>query len=212
MKKTLLSSLFLVSSLSFAAVPIDGLYGEVFGGYTYMPDNIFTTLNGILFTNVKYNSGYHGGGRLGYKDAPMRYEVEASYLTAFPSRLRVNGFNQTNFSGQTSATTGLINAYYDFPELIATLSPFISGGIGYAYLSSRLYTRGPLGVFQFRATDSVFAYQGSVGLTYNFVSNYALDVAYRYLGTSTAGQFGSTFQAHMASAGVTYRFDGGEYK
>jgi opacity protein-like surface antigen len=212
MKIKLLSSLILATSLSYAAQPINGWYGEVFGGYTYMPSNLFTTVNGLTFTDVHYNSGYHGGGRLGYKDNPLRYEGEISYLTAFPSSFNVNFIKRTLFSGQTSATTALANIYYDFPELILTLTPFISAGIGYAYISSHLLSTGPTFVSDFRATDNVFAYQGSVGLAYNFVDNYSLDIAYRYLGTSHVDRMGSQFQAHMASAGVTYRFDGVYYK
>lgn len=214
MKIKLLSSLLLASTLGYSAAPINGLYSEVFGGYTYMPTNVFTTLNGTVFTNAHYNSGYNGGGRLGYKDLPMRYELEVSYLSALPSALNVNYVNQTaGLSGQTSAVVGLINAYFDFPAVIPTLNPYISGGIGYAYVSSRISSDLSPTAFQFRATDNAFAYQGSVGIAYNFAYNYSLDIAYRYLGTSKINDMGQIFQAHMASAGVTYRFDcGGEYK
>lgn len=212
MKIKLLSSLLLASGLSYAAAPINGWYGEVFGGYSYMPSNLFATLNGLTFTDVHYNSGYHGGGRFGYKDNPLRYEAEITYITAFPSNFNVNFVRRTSFSGQTSATTGLANIYYDFPELILTLTPYISGGIGYAYVSSRLLSTGPLFVSEFRGTGSAFAYQGSVGIAYNFADNYSLDIAYRYLGTTNIRQIGSQFQAHMASAGATYRFDGVYYK
>jgi opacity protein-like surface antigen len=212
MKIKLLSSLLLASTFAYAAVPINGLYGEVFGGYTYMPTNVFTAYNGTTFTNAHYNSGYHGGGRFGYKDNPMRYELEVSYLSAIPSQLNVDAVDLRGLSGQTSAAVGLINAYFDFPEIIPTLNPYISGGIGYAYVSSRISTTISSPSFLFRATDSAFAYQGSVGIAYNFAYNYSLDVAYRYLGTSHINEMGENFQAHMASAGVTYRFDGGEYK
>ncbi|MCX7115844.1 MAG: outer membrane beta-barrel protein [Gammaproteobacteria bacterium] len=212
MKRTLFSSLFLTSSLAFSAVPIDGWYAEIFGGYAYLPNNIQTTLNGLYWSNVNYTAGYNGGGRIGFKSNPLRYEAEVAYISATPNAFKVNYINQTNLSGQTSATTAMVNAYYDFPAIITPLEPFIGLGIGYAYVNAHLFGTGPTLSTEFRGTNSAFAYQGTVGLTYNFVDNYALDVEYRYLGTNNVSELGKMFQANFASAGVTYRFDGGSYK
>ncbi|OGV26118.1 MAG: hypothetical protein A3F18_05380 [Legionellales bacterium RIFCSPHIGHO2_12_FULL_37_14] len=203
--------LYLISGLNYAAAPINGWYSEIFGGYTYIAGNINTTYTGYTFNRSAYNSGYNGGGRIGFKDYPMRYEGEISYLTAFPSQYYVDNVRQTGYSGMTSATAALANVYFDFPEIIITLTPYLSGGIGYAYLSTNLTSTGPTTTYQFRNSGSVFAYQGSAGLSYNFANNYSLDVAYRYLGTTTSGM-GVPFQAHMAIAGATYRFDGENYK
>ncbi len=212
MKRILFSSLFLKSSLAFSAAPINGWYGEIFGGYSYLPNNIQTTLNGLYWSNVTYNAGYNGGGRIGYKSNPLRYEAEVTYIGAADSGFKVNNIKQINISGETSATTAMVNAYYDFPGFIVPLEPFIGLGIGYAYVNAHLYGTGPTLSTEFRGADSAFAYQGTVGLTYNFVDNYALDIEYRYLGTNNVSELGKIFQANMAIAGVTYRFDGGTYK
>ena len=159
MKLKLLSGLMLASFNSFAAAPINGLYAEVFGGYSYLPDNINTTLNGTSFSQVHYNSGYHGGGRFGYKDNPLRYEAEVIYISALPSQININQTQESNLSGQTNATAGLLNVYYDFPEFIPTLTPFLSGGIGYAYISSNITGSIKNISYQFRGTDNAFAYQ-----------------------------------------------------
>lgn len=204
--------LSIASGFTYAATPINGWYSEVFGGYNYLPSNIHTVYNGYTINRSKYNSGYNGGGRIGFKDSPMRYEGEISYITAFPSQYYINNVRQTGYSGQSSATAALANVYFDLPEMVIALTPYISGGIGYAYLSTNLTSTGPTTTYRFKETDSVFAYQGSVGLNYNFVNNYSLDIAYRYLGTSSAGHIGAPFQAHMAVAGATYRFDGVDYK
>lgn len=211
MKRFALLCVFL-SPLAFAAEPIDGLYAEIFGGYSYLPNNLNTTLNQLSWTEARYISGYNVGGRYGYKSNPMRYELEVGYISASANRFNVNNILQTGISGQTNATDALINVYYDGHEFVRTIVPFIGGGIGYAYVSSHLYGSGPSMETEFRGTDSVLAYQGTVGLAYNFVDNYALSIAYRYFGTTKADQLGEAFQAHLASAGVTYRFDGGYYK
>ena len=60
--------------------------------------------------------------------------------------------------------------------------------------------------------DNVFSYQGTAGITYNFAEQYAVNIAYRYIATSKPEDFGRIFQAHLASAGVSYRFDCDTYK
>lgn len=212
MKRLMFASVCLLSTSVFSAVPIDGWYAEIFGGYTYMPGNVDTTLNGLYWSDVKYQSGYNAGGRFGFKDNPMRYEGEVGYISASANQFNVNGISQTGISGQTTATTAMVNAYYDFPEIIETLSPFLGAGIGYAYVSSHLFGGGPSMLTEFRGTNSAFAYQGTAGIAYNFVDNYSLSIAYRYFSTNRISQLGNTFQVHMASAGVTYRFDGNLYK
>lgn len=212
MKKQYLFSLLLVSNLAVAAVPIEGWYAEIFGGFSYLPNNIDTTLNGLTWTRAHYVSGYNGGGRFGYKDTPMRYEAEVAYISADVNRFLVNQIYQTGVTGQSTATTAMVNAYYDFPEVIRTIQPFLGFGIGYAYANAHLFGSGPTSLTEFRGSNSVFAYQGTLGLAYNFVDNYSLDIEYRYIGTNNVSQLGKIFQANLAIAGVTYRFDGGLYK
>lgn len=202
----------LASNLSLAAVPIDGWYSEVFGGYSYIPNNVNTTLNGLNWTDPHYISGYHGGGRFGYKDAPMRYEAEVAYISGDVNRFKVDDIYQTGITGQTSSTNAMVNVYYDFPEVIKTIEPFAGVGIGYAYVNAHFYGSGPSTTTEFRGANSAFAYQGTLGLAYNFANNYSLDVAYRYFATDNISELGKMFQAHLASAGVTYRFDGDLYK
>ena len=50
---------------------------------------------------------------------------------------------------------------------------------------TNLDSTGPFRTTYFTATDNSFAYQGTAGLTYNFSENYAVNLAYRYVATSS---------------------------
>lgn len=212
MKITLLSAALLASGIATAATPVDGWYISVFGGYTYFPENVNTTVDGILFDHSQFTNGYNAGGRVGYQSNPIRYELEYTYISATSRMFSVNNLPQINIDGFTSANMMMGNVYFDTPEIAPSLVPFLGVGIGYSYLQSSLNSSGPQGTFYFRGTDNEFTYQGTAGLTYNFAENYALNVAYRYMATTHASSFGDNYQAHIANAGFVYRFDRGSYK
>lgn len=212
MRIKLFSAALLASSLATAATPVDGWYSSVFGGYTYAPDNVYTTVNGVFINGTRYNDGYNAGGRFGYQSNPLRYELEYTYLEASAKRFDIGYTRQDGVTGFTSANLLMANAYYDFPEMLPAISPFLGAGIGYAYLQASLNATGPSVASYFRTTDSAFAYQGTAGITYNFAENYAVNLAYRYVATDRPDGFGRVFQAHMASAGAVYHFDRVSYK
>lgn len=214
MKKLSAACLLCVSSSAMAMVPIDGWYASIFGGVSYVPDNInITTINGATYRNSKYNTGYDAGGNLGYKSNNLRYEFEGTYIEAKPKRFNINGITQTGVNGHTSASSGIVNVYVDFDGFIAPeLQPYLGAGIGYAYVNTRLSSTGPLGNTNFKDTHTVFAYQGKAGLTYVFAENYSTYLGYRYFATNKVRNMGKLFQAHLANFGVTYRFDEAQYK
>jgi opacity protein-like surface antigen len=202
----------LFGSLLFAATPIDGLYSSFFGGYAYVPGNVNKTYYGLQRNNVSYQSGFDGGGNIGFKSNPMRYEGEISYLKANANKFKINSTTQTSVSGYNQAAFALANIYYDFPRLDATLQPYLGVGIGYGWIQSKLDSKGPSGATAFTINSSSFAYLGNVGVTFNFAENYALSLGYRYITTLNIFDFGKRFQAHVANLGATYRFDGNNYK
>ncbi|KTC81474.1 outer membrane protein [Legionella brunensis] len=218
MRIAFFSAAMLASSLASAAVPIDGWYASVFGGYTYIPDNISNTTFGLLRAHPSYNSGWNGGGRIGYQSMPLRYEGEITYIDANLSKFKINDARQVGVDGETTGTFAMANVYYDFPEMVPCIAPFLGVGIGYGYVTARLNGDGPIGILgpalhtRFKITDNVFAYQGTGGFTYNFAENYAVNLAYRYIGTQRATEFNKVYQAHLASVGAIYRFDGASYK
>lgn len=224
MRIAFFSAVMLASSLVAAAPPIDGWYASVFGGYTYIPDNVSNTTAHTLFpyallrAHPSYNNGWNAGGRVGYQSTPLRYEAEVTYLRANLNKFKINQARQLGVDGDTTGTFGMANVYYDFPEMVPCIAPFLGVGLGYGYVTARFNGRGPIGVLgplvatRFKVDDSVFAYQATGGFTYNFAENYAVNIAYRYIGTERADQFNKVYQAHLASVGAIYRFDGASYK
>lgn len=212
MRIALFSAAILASTIAAAATPVDGWYTSVFGGYTYLPDNIYTNYYGSFLNGSGYDSGYNAGGRIGYQSNPMRYELEYTYLHADTSHFDINLVAQTYVSGYAAGNLFMANVYYDFPEMLPAISPYLGAGIGYANLKATLNSEGPAGATYFSTSDNAFAYQGTAGITYNFAENYAVNLAYRYVATDKTDGFGRVFQAHIANAGVVYHFDRGNYK
>lgn len=212
MKISLLTAALLASGIAQAATPVDGWYTSIFGGYTYFPENVDVVSNGLLFNNAEYTQGYNAGGRFGYQSNPIRYELEYTYMSATAKNYTVDTIAQENITGFTSANLVMANLYFDGPEILPSTVPYLGVGIGYAYLQTSLSSTGPTTATYFSAKDNEFAYQGTAGLTYNFAENYALNLAYRYVATNRADNFGSVFQAHIANAGFVYHFDRGNYK
>ncbi len=198
---------------AMAATPIDGWYSSVFGGYTYIPGNVNKTAAGLTRNHVTYESGFDGGGNIGFKSNPLRYEGEIFYLKANTNQFDVNRVKQTGVSGYNQGIFALTDVYYDLPGMFSSLlQPYLGVGIGYGWIQTRLDSTGPNSTTRFTASNSAFAYQGQVGVTYNFAENYALSLGYRYLSTTNISRFGNRFQAQIANLGASYRFDGNNYK
>lgn len=212
MKKTLFSTALLASSIVTAATPIDGWYASAFGGYAYLSGNLNKTHLGITRNHAEYNNGYDAGGGFGFKSAPLRYEGELTYIKGTLDKLRLNHLPQTGVSGDNQAGFGMANVYYDFPQFVDSVEPFIGMGIGYGYVEGIFKSQGPLDATRYSFSDSVFAYQGTAGLTYNFAEAWALNISYRYIATDRVHGLGKIFQASLANVGGVYRFDGNLYK
>ena len=207
-----ISALLLTSNLTMAATPIEGWYTSVFGGYAYLPHFINTNHGGFNRNNVNTQAGYDVGGNLGFKSNPMRYEGELSYITAKINSFALNYVPQTGVTGYNNVALAMANVYCDLPGVTELLKPFLGVGIGYGWIQAQLNANGPTTVSRFSGANSTFAYQANAGLTYNFAENYALTINYRYVATTNVPELGQMFQAHIANAGATYRFDGNNYK
>lgn len=212
MRIALFSAALMASGIAVGATAIDGWYSSAFGGYTYMPDNINVTHTGLTRNDATYDSGYHAGGRFGFKSNPMRYEGEITYIQADVRGFSINNVKQVGIDGETHATLAMANVYYDFRDMVPAIQPFIGLGLGVAWVEGTLISHGPFGYTRYSDSDGTFAYQGTAGLTYNFAENYALNVGYRYVATTRLDNLGKVFQANLATVGVIYRFNEIAYK
>ncbi|MGC1183073.1 outer membrane protein [Legionella sp.] len=211
MKFALFSTALLASGIASASVAIDGWYLSAFGGYSYLSSNVNTHYFGAFHSDVRYHNGYNAGGRIGFQSNPIRYEFEYTYINATPKRYRINHISQLGVSGRATANVVMANLYYDFPDMLNAISPFLGVGIGYAFIKTTLNSTGPYGITLFDVSGNAFAYQGTAGLTYNFSESYAINASYRYTTTTNSNRFGRSLQAQMGNVGVIYRFDGCNY-
>ena len=215
MRIAFFSATLLASGLAFAAVPIDGWYGSAFGGYSYVPDNISRTHLRTFFTHASYQNGFNAGGRFGFQSNPMRYEGEFTYIGADTKSFRAFRIRHYHTDGQLNSAFGMANVYYDFPEMVPCISPYLGIGIGYGWVQSKFTGRStlfPNYSHRFEGSGSTFAYQGTAGLTFNYTESWAFNLAYRYVGTTRVRALGKVFQADLGSIGVVYRFNEYNYK
>lgn len=214
MKIVLFSAALAACSLASAATPIDGWYSSVFGGPAYVPGHVSITSSRSALTHDgdNFHWGYNVGGRLGYQSTPIRYEAELTYINTPLEDFRLANIRQDGVSGGTWAAMAMANIYYDFPDMVPAVSPYLGVGLGYAYVETRLDSLGPPLPSNFKGSDSVFAYQVTGGFSYNYTESYTANLSGRYVGTQKADSVGKTFQAYIASAGILYRFDGANYK
>lgn len=212
MRGKLFSAVLLTSGIATAAVPIDGWYASLFGGYSYLPNNLNIYHDGYKFSHDAYDGGYNFGGRFGYKNNPLRFEGEFTYINASLEKFNINSIARQNVSGYASVPVIMANIYYDFPEIIQSIEPFLGIGIGYSWVNSKLASTLPLPIVNYKSSNTIFSYQGTAGLSFNYSERFSLDAAYRYLATDKVGHLGRLFQASLVTIGATYRFDESRYK
>lgn len=213
MRKAFYTATLIASSFANAATPIDGLYATLSGGYTYLPNNLSLTKQGIIRNDAKYNAGFDAGGSIGYKSNPLRYEGELTYINANLDKFNANRITQTGVTGSNNAILAMANVFYDLPQLVDPIQPYVGVGIGYAWINGKFASTGPnLATTYHNDSNSAFAYQAAGGFIFNFAENYAAGVGYRYVATERVSALGKVFQAHMANLTVIYRCDGNKYK
>lgn len=212
MKSVFFSAALLISGASVAAVPINGWYSSVFGGIAYIPNDLDVITVGHYRSGASYQPGYNAGGRIGFQSYPLRYEAEFTYVSADLKKFSIDSIRQRYVTGKTTAAAGMANVYYDFPDMVPAISPFLGVGIGYAMVDGTFNSRNAFRSTHYKASESAFAYQGTAGITYNFSESYAINIAYRYLATDKIHDLGKVFQANLGTVGVVYRFDEATYK
>lgn len=212
MRITCFTAALLSSNLIFAATPVNGWYASAFGGYSYQLNNIVKHRDGVKYNGTNYNGGYNAGGRVGYQSNPLRYEFEYTYIHVNAINYTIDYIPRNGVEGDSWGNLMMANIYYDFPDMVPAISPFIGVGIGYAVLQTNLSSTGPIAADSFSASQNSFAYQATAGLTYNFSENYAVNLAYRYSATPQNNAYGRAYQVNMANLGVVYHFDTETYK
>lgn len=161
---------------------------------------------------AKGNKAVFGGGlAIGYDfmtrfDMPLRVEAE---LTAWGNASKGKSYSETifgetytaNFDGKVEVVPVFLNLYYDFHNESA-FTPYVSAGIGYASVKSKMSASTNIFDFAISKTSSKgsFAWNVGLGCAYSFNDMFAVDLGYRY------ASYGSTKSHSGEIDGVSYHF------
>jgi OmpA-OmpF porin, OOP family len=169
-------------------------------------------VTGFPSIRARYDSGFAAGARAGYEWGPWRFEEEYVYRNNDLNGLRVLGFNVPGVSGSRQSHAIMTNVLYDI-NLGWPVTPHIGAGVGAVNVIDSARVKGFGRVFN--DDDWVFGYQAIAGARYNVTPNVALDLDYRYLGTTDATfrvpaapaiKYKSGYTNHTLMASLVYRF------
>ena len=175
-----LASIFAVMFLcclpASAYAQANGLYLSLGGGITLPTDSDFS--GAVISTSADLDAGWVGSGAIGYKFSnDIRAEFELSNRSSDVDALSA----ASNGSGEIGVGSAMGNVLYNFRGESA-FTPYLGLGIGLA--SVDVDGVQPVGGSVLDDSDSVFAYQGIVGLGYRLGGRTQLFADYRYFATS----------------------------
>ncbi|MGD9637679.1 MAG: OmpA family protein [Alphaproteobacteria bacterium] len=180
MKKHLLlvgSFLTTLSIVTASNANAEGIYAGLGGGYN-MPSD--TTIKGTnTSTDVDLDNNWAAKINLGYDFGNnWRAELEGAR--------RKNSNGSTNSNGDISVWSAMGNVIYDI-NIDKAITPFIGGGLGYAWFDPDSVTplNGGQGVLS--ENDSSIAYQAFAGASYNLYKSLDVSLEYRYFATYNQG-------------------------
>jgi opacity protein-like surface antigen len=200
-------------------IAAEGGYVSIRGGSTHIPNMSIDYVDAGTATSVNAQTtsraGYHMAGALGYRSGPMRYEAELMH-----QRARIRSFSQNGVlvglpSGDTTATSGLGNIYYDLQDVDKNWIPYLGIGFGYASVKRQLNTSTTTDLLN--GSDGALAGQGIIGVGYHFDNKVTVNMDYRYFRTGKVdynirNSLGNNqmlrqkFQTHNLSLGLSFDF------
>lgn len=175
---------FVVSTTAYSS---ESLYGKISVGMA-MPLDSDIEQSGFSM-ETEQDNGVALGAALGYDFGHIRIEGELTRQTNDFSKLNFLG-HSVDLEGKTRATAFLINGYYDFTNK-SPFTPYVSAGLGCAKIEVEDLNYKASVSPAVSDDDFVFAYQAGAGVEYAVTEKIALDLKYRYWGTSDP-EFGQT--------------------
>ena len=162
-----------------------------------------TGISGSVDTDMGWVGQLSIGRRYGNG---FRSEIEAAYSDAYVDSIS----GATGAGGDISSLSAIINGLYDF-KLEGPLTPYLGLGIGVARINYDGVT--PVGGSRIDDSDTVFAYQGIAGVSYDLGDDMALTADYRYFRTLDPGfrtdggtSVDSEFGEHRIMVGLRWNF------
>jgi OmpA-OmpF porin, OOP family len=178
----------LLAAAALALVPVASQaqslqYPGFFAGLEAGGNYMFQSGVGTPFgqSNLYPTVGYSFGGMVGYDFVGPRIAIEGLYNN---SKATVSGASQS-FGATKDEIAVMGNVYYDF-NAGGTWVPYIGAGAGIAFEKESALNA--------QDNNTVFAYQGIVGIGYNIDPTWRVNLEGRYFGTSTPTLQGQGFQ------------------
>lgn len=193
--KTIFLTLALICCGAFCTLPDAQAEGVEYGVYITPKLNwSFYTgdyIDGPGVNRTQSGTNSLGGGlAVGYDfwhkfDIPVRAELE--YMMRADANFNTN---ETNVKAKAPKTT-FANFYLDYQNE-STLTPYITGGVGTAFIGDR----------------TNFAWNAGVGTRFEITENVALDFAVRYVdfGKYDLGDYDAAVSSIDTSIGLAYTF------
>ena len=193
-----------------------GIYIEARGGAVFLMDSDLDA-TGLPDTEVSFDTGWMAEGAVGYAhESGFRGEIAVGYRENDLDEIKVSvagvGSASASAGGDITATTVMANVYYDaYFDRQMRWALYFGGGVGVAYLDLEGFSIGgvPIG----DADDTVFAYQGSTGISFAASPNVVLSLGYQYLTTADpsfggAGPAGvdAEYETHNVVVGARFLF------
>ena len=208
----------LISTIALATLAIspslqaaEGLYVAARGSYIMTDDADSSDADGVTVTS-EFEDGYGVGVAVGMK-LPSRFRVEGELFwqendidSGRVGPVQLSDFGGLN--GDIGVWGGMVNGYYDFLE--GPLVPFIGVGVGYTQVDAKV-NLGDISVID--DDDTVLAYQGILGVSYDFMPNLQGVLAYRYLSLDdpqfqdqAGGKVDMEYDSQSVDVGLRYSF------
>lgn len=203
----------LLPSAVMAQETPSGIYVEARGGAVFLMDSDLDTDIAGLDAEVSFDPGWMAEGAVGYAhESGFRGEIAVGYRENDLDEIKVSvagvGSASASAGGDITATTVMVNGYYDaYFDRQMRWALYFGGGVGVAYLDlSGLSISGVAGSVS--ENDTVFAYQGSTGISFAATQNVVLSLGYQYLATEDPdfGGVDAEFQTHNVLAGARFLF------
>jgi OmpA-OmpF porin, OOP family len=134
--------------------------------------------NGVGTAKAEFDTGWAGIGTFGYGlGNGIRFEGELGYR-----KNDVDKVAGVNGSGDVSQWSLMANALYDF-NTGTDFTPYVGVGLGGVRIkvdNGRTFTGGR----SIDDSDTVFAYQGILGVAYSVAPQWKIDLGYRYFASA----------------------------
>jgi opacity protein-like surface antigen len=193
-----------------------GIYFELRGGGAYLTDSdIDASAAGLSASGeAEFDPGFAIEGAAGYEHSSgFRGEVAVGYRRNDIEDLSGGGTSCSSLGiscgGEVETVSIMANGYYAF-NVEGKFKPFIGAGAGIARVDAELEVGIPgFGSAKASDDDTVFAYQGIAGVSYEINETLTLSGLYSYFATedlsfgdSATGQLDAEYQSHNFMLGL----------